>query len=86
MGDHHRIARIVAAIQLRRVLRNEWLLVGSGLASVIFGVVAAVFPGAGILALIWLLGFWLIVVGVFLIALALQLRQLAHGLPSAGIA
>jgi len=44
------IVRIVAAIQLRRVVRNEWLLVGSGLASVIFGVIAAVFPGAGILA------------------------------------
>jgi uncharacterized membrane protein HdeD (DUF308 family) len=68
------------------VLSNEWLLVGSGLASVIFGVIAAVFPGAGILALIWLLGIWLIVFGVFLIALALQLRQLAHGLSRAGVA
>jgi uncharacterized membrane protein HdeD (DUF308 family) len=72
------ILRIVAAIQLRRVIRNEWLLAGSGLASVIFGVIAAVFPGAGILALIWLLGAWLIVLGVILIAFALSLRQLAH--------
>src|SRR5260370_161252 len=80
------IVRIVAAIQLRRVVRNEWLLLGSGLASVIFGVIAAVFPGAGILALIWLLGAWLIVFGVFLIALAVQLRQLAHGLSTAGVA
>jgi uncharacterized membrane protein HdeD (DUF308 family) len=79
------IVRIVAAIQLRRVVRNEWLLLGSGLASVIFGVIAAVFPGAGILALIWLLGAWLIVLGVLLIALALSLRQLAHG-PMAGVA
>jgi uncharacterized membrane protein HdeD (DUF308 family) len=78
------ITRIVAAIQLRRVLRNEWLLVGSGLASVTFGVIAAVFPGAGILALIWLLGAWLIVFGVFLIALALSLRQLSHGLSTVG--
>jgi uncharacterized membrane protein HdeD (DUF308 family) len=60
--------------------------VGSGLASVIFGVIAAVFPGAGILALIWLLGIWLIVFGVFMIALGLQLRQLAHGLSGAGVA
>jgi uncharacterized membrane protein HdeD (DUF308 family) len=72
------ITRIIAAIQLRRVLTNEWLLVGSGVASVIFGLIAAIFPGAGILAIIWLLGAWLIVFGVFLIALALQLRQLAH--------
>jgi uncharacterized membrane protein HdeD (DUF308 family) len=77
------ILRIVAAIQLRRVIHNEWLLAGSGLASVIFGVVAAVFPGAGILALIWLLGAWLIVLGVILIAFALSLRQLAHGLTTA---
>jgi len=80
------ILRIVAAIQLRRVIRNEWLLIGSGLASIIFGVIAAVFPGAGILALIWLLGAWLIVLGVILIAFALSMRQLAHGLPSAGVA
>jgi uncharacterized membrane protein HdeD (DUF308 family) len=80
------IVRIVAAIQLRRVVRNEWLLVGSGLASVIFGVIAAIFPGAGILALIWLLGAWLIVVGVLLIALGLSLRPLAHRHSAAGIA
>jgi uncharacterized membrane protein HdeD (DUF308 family) len=80
------IVRIVAAIQLRRVIRNEWLLVGSGLASVIFGVIAAVFPGAGILTLIWLLGAWLIVLGVFLIALALQMRQLTHRVSHAGVA
>jgi uncharacterized membrane protein HdeD (DUF308 family) len=80
------VARIVAAIQLRRVLRNEWLLVGSGLASVIFGLIAAIFPGAGILALVWLLAAWLIVLGVLLVALALSLRQLANGLSSAGIA
>jgi len=80
------IVRIVAAIQLRRVIRNEWLMVGSGLASVIFGVIAAAFPGAGIVALIWLLGAWLIVLGVLLIALALSLRQLAHGLSPAGAA
>jgi len=78
------IVRIVAAIRLRRVVRNEWLLVGSGLASVIFGVIAAVFPGAGILALIWLLGAWLIVLGVILIAFALSLRQLAHRPTTAG--
>ena len=36
------IARIVAAIQLRRVLSNEWLLIASGAASLIFGVIAAI--------------------------------------------
>jgi len=80
------IVRIVAAVQLRRVIRNEWLLLGSGLASIIFGAIPAVFPGAGLLAQIWLLGAWLIVLGLILIALALSLRQLAHGHPAAGVA
>jgi uncharacterized membrane protein HdeD (DUF308 family) len=80
------ILRIVAAIELRRVIRNEWLLAGSGVASIIFGLIAAVFPGAGILAIVWLLGAWLIVLGVLLIALALTLRQLAHGRSAEGVA
>jgi uncharacterized membrane protein HdeD (DUF308 family) len=79
------VLRIVAAIQLRRVIRNEWLLAGSGLASVIFGAIAALFPGAGIMALIWLLGAWLIVLGVILVAFALSLRQRAHGLTRATV-
>jgi len=79
------IARIVAAIQLRRVLSNEWLLIGSGAASLIFGVIAAIFPGAGILALLWFVAAWSIVLGILLIVLALQLRQMAHGLSHAGV-
>ena len=78
------IARIVAAIQLRRVLNNEWLLIASGAASVIFGLIAAVFPGAGILALVWFVAAWSIILGAFLIVLALQLRQMAHRLTHAG--
>jgi uncharacterized membrane protein HdeD (DUF308 family) len=80
------IARIVAAIQLRRTLTNEWLLIASGAASLIFGLIAAIFPGAGILALLWFVAAWSIILGVFLIVLALQLRQLAHHLSHAGVA
>ena len=80
------IARIVAAIQLRRVLSNEWLLLGSGAASVIFGLIAAIFPGAGILALLWFVAAWSLVLGVLLVVLALQMRQLGHGLSQAGVA
>jgi uncharacterized membrane protein HdeD (DUF308 family) len=78
------VLRIVAAIQLRRALRNEWLLVLSGIASLIFGVVAAIFPGAGIVAIIWFVAAWAIILGVLLVALALSLRSLAHGPSTAG--
>jgi len=60
---------------------------------VLFGVIAIVWPGptvavlgAGILALIWVLGAWLIVLGVILIALAASLRQIAHAPSTAGVA
>lgn len=72
------VTRIVAAFQLRRVVPNEWLLVLSGAASVVFGVIAAVFPGAGILALIWFVAAWAIVIGVLLVALAISVRNMAH--------
>jgi uncharacterized membrane protein HdeD (DUF308 family) len=70
------VARIVAAFQLRRAIHNEWFLVASGVASLLFGVIAAIFPGAGILALIWFVAAWSIVLGVLLVALALSMRQL----------
>ena len=38
------VARIVAAIQLRRVLRNEWMLVGSGCRSAFRGAPSSLCP------------------------------------------
>ena len=49
-----------------------------------FGLIAAIFPGAGILALVWFVAAWSIILGAFLIVLALQLRQMAHRLTHAG--
>jgi uncharacterized membrane protein HdeD (DUF308 family) len=69
------ILEIVTAIDLRKVIENEWLLIVSGLGSVLFGVILAVQPGAGALALTWLIGGYAIVFGVLLIALAVRLRM-----------
>ncbi len=69
------ILEIVAAIQLRRLITNEWMLILRGIASVIFGVLLFVFPGAGALGLIWLIGAYAIVFGILFIVLALRLRS-----------
>ena len=69
------VAEIVAAIRLRREIEGEWLLGISGLLSIVFGIIAILFPGAGILSLTWLLGIYAILFGVTLIALGFELRS-----------
>ncbi len=68
------ILEIMAALRLRREIEGEWLLVFSGILSVLFGVVAVIFPGAGALAVIWLIAVYAIVFGLLLIALGLRVR------------
>ena len=72
------IFEIVAAVQLRRELPNEWLLVLAGAASVVFGALVLLWPAAGVLAILWLIGSYAIVFGVLAIALALRLRARAE--------
>ena len=69
------ILEIAAAIRLRQEIDNEWLLALAGAASVIFGLLLFFRPGAGALAVIWLIAAYAIVFGVLLIALAWRLRN-----------
>jgi uncharacterized membrane protein HdeD (DUF308 family) len=69
------ILEIMAAIRLRRVIEGEWLLALGGLLSVVFGVVIAVWPGAGALAVIFVIGAYAVIFGALLIGLGLRLRR-----------
>jgi uncharacterized membrane protein HdeD (DUF308 family) len=77
------LGEITAAIVLRKELTGEWPLPLAGALSVAFGVALLLRPGAGALALAWLIGLYAIVFGVTLVALALRLRQLAQEIPGA---
>jgi uncharacterized membrane protein HdeD (DUF308 family) len=81
----HGILEIVGAIQLRKEIDNEWLLALGGALSIIFGVFVAVQPGAGALALVWLIGAYSIAFGIVLVAFSLRLRRriAAHAPPAA---
>lgn len=68
------IFELITAFRMRRVIENEWLLILVGALSVIFGVLVFFFPGAGLLALVYLIGAYAFLTGVLLIALALRLR------------
>jgi uncharacterized membrane protein HdeD (DUF308 family) len=70
---------IAAAIRLRKVITHEWLLILAGIASVAFGVLVALFPGPGALALILWIGAYALVAGALMIGLAFRLRAFAQG-------
>jgi uncharacterized membrane protein HdeD (DUF308 family) len=74
------IAQIVAASELRRVLKGEWRLALSGALSIAFSLLILVFPRAGALAVVTLIGTYAIFFGTLLTALGIRL----HGLGGSG--
>lgn len=68
------VFEIIAAIELRNRIDNEWLLGLGGLASIVFGIVLFAFPGSGALGLLWLIGIYAIIFGILLIGLGVRLR------------
>jgi uncharacterized membrane protein HdeD (DUF308 family) len=71
------IFQIVAAIRLRKEIEYEWLLALSGVVSVIFGLLMVFNPGAGALAVLWVIAAYAIVFGVLLIAAGFRLKNIA---------
>ena len=69
------VLQIVVAIRLRKEISGEWMMILAGLASVVFGVLLVVQPGAGALAVIWLIASYAIFFGALLVALAFRVRR-----------
>lgn len=76
------VMEISAAVRLRKEIDNEWLLILAGVASLAFGALMFVFPGAGALALILYIGAMAVVVGVIETILGIKLRGRAHAQPA----
>ena len=70
------ILEIIGAITLRKIIQGEWLLILSGVLSIGFGVLLLLRPAAGALAVMWLIGIYMIAFGITTIALSLRLRRL----------
>lgn len=69
------IAQVVAAIQLRKEIPNEWMLVLSAVLSILVGIGMIVLPLAGAVAIGLLIGCFAILLGITQIALGFRLRR-----------
>ena len=69
------VLEIAVAIRLRKAIPNEWLLVVSGIASVVLGVLLAANPALGALVVVLWIGAYALVSGAMLVALSLRLRR-----------
>ncbi|MES2740332.1 MAG: HdeD family acid-resistance protein [Pseudomonadota bacterium] len=64
------VLEIVLAVRVRNHVQGEWLLVLSGAVSLVFGAMLLLYPGAGALAVVWLVGLYATITGVLYLALA----------------
>jgi uncharacterized membrane protein HdeD (DUF308 family) len=69
-------SEIALAIKLRHEIKGEWFLILMGLASIVFAVLLLWNPVAGAAAVIWLIAWYAIVLGVLAIFFGFRLRSL----------
>ncbi|WP_094814580.1 HdeD family acid-resistance protein [Bordetella genomosp. 12] len=69
------VFQIIAAIRFRKEMQNEWLHGLSGLISLLFGLMLVVQPGAGALALVWVIGVYAVFFGILLLVLAVRMKR-----------
>jgi uncharacterized membrane protein HdeD (DUF308 family) len=68
------IFEIATALRIRTLIENEWLMIFSGVVSIIFGALLIAQPGAGEIAIVWLLGAYALLFGLLTLMLAFRLR------------
>jgi uncharacterized membrane protein HdeD (DUF308 family) len=74
-------SEIAIAVKLRREIKGEWFLILMGLASLVFAGLLLWNPIAGAAALVWLIAWYAVVVGVLGIVFGFRLRSLRTLVP-----
>jgi uncharacterized membrane protein HdeD (DUF308 family) len=69
------IIEIAAAVQLRKELAGEWRLALAGAISIFTGILFLSDPGAGAVALVWLIGIYAVLFGALLTYIGFALRK-----------
>ena len=75
-------SEIAIAVKMRREIKGEWFLIIMGLASIVFAVLLLWNPIAGAAAVIWLIAWYAVVIGILAIFFGFRLRSLRTLAPS----
>ena len=68
------VLEIATAVQLRKMIAHEWLLILSGVVSIIFGALLIMQPAAGAIAIVWLIGAYALLFGILTLLFAFRVR------------
>ena len=69
------ILEIAGAIWLRKEITGEWLMILSGILSVVFAYILISQPVVGALALVWVIGAYAVVYGLLLMGLGIKVHK-----------
>lgn len=72
------IGEIAAAVRLQRAGKGEWVLLLAGVLSIAFGLLLALSPAVGALALVFWIGWFALVIGFVRIVTGLRLHRWAR--------
>jgi uncharacterized membrane protein HdeD (DUF308 family) len=70
------ILEIVGALRLRKEIKGEWLLILSGILSLLFAYILFSNPGAGALALVWVIGAYAVIFGILQMLLGVRVHRM----------
>ena len=73
------VLQVMSSVRHRAVPDSGWVwgIIG-GAVSILFGVVVLIWPTAGLVTVIWIIGIWAVVWAIILIVLAVKLRKAAR--------
>lgn len=74
------VFEVIAAIRLRNEIQGEWAFILSGALSILFGTLLMTRPGAGALAVIWIIAAYAIAFGILLVILSFKIKNLGTAL------
>ncbi len=69
------VLAIVAAFQMRELAKDWWVVLLEGLAGILVGIIALVYPSVTAVALYLLIAFWAVFTGIMEIIAAIRLRH-----------